>query len=181
MKYLKITPNRFDDVIQYLRYTFFADEPLNKSVKLCKAGEEHHESEKYSKKTLEDGLSVMAVNNDDEVSSLFPLNKQLYFKLIFFLQQIAGVALNGVVTKESTKHAMDDLQQRTDEKFKKILYLLCSQNLKVNLFKEFDVDELFETRILSVNPKFRGQGVAKNLLLTSEDVAREHGFKVKRD
>lgn len=67
MKYVKITPDRIDDVIKYLRYTFFADEPLNKAVKLCEPGEGHHESEKYSRKTLESGLSVMAVTDDDEV------------------------------------------------------------------------------------------------------------------
>lgn len=67
MEYIKIPPNRFNDVIEHLRYTFFADEPLNKSVQLCKPGEGHAESEKYSLKTLEDGLSVMAVTQDQEV------------------------------------------------------------------------------------------------------------------
>lgn len=67
MKYITITPDRFDDVIKYLRYTFFADEPLNKALQLCKPGEGHAESEKFSRETLKEGLSVMAVSDDDEV------------------------------------------------------------------------------------------------------------------
>lgn len=67
MKYVKITPNRYDDVIKYLRYTFFIDEPLNKAIKLSKPGEEHYESEKFCRITLENGLSVMALADNDEV------------------------------------------------------------------------------------------------------------------
>lgn len=66
MKYITITPDRFDDAIKYLRYTFFADEPLNKAVQLCKPGEGHAESEKFSRETLKKGLSVMAISDDDD-------------------------------------------------------------------------------------------------------------------
>lgn len=70
MKYIRITANRFDDVIKYLRYTFFVDEPLNKAVELCKPGEGHAESEKYANKTMEEGFSVVAVSDDDEVTTI---------------------------------------------------------------------------------------------------------------
>lgn len=92
--------------------------------------------------------------------------------------QIAGVALNSCVTEDSKKAALNDLNGQPDEKFKKICNLLYSQNLRVNLFKEFDVNELFEVTILSVNPKFRGQGIAKQLLIQSEQIARDNGFRV---
>lgn len=70
------------------------------------------------------------------------------------------------------------MRQLSDEKFKKIINLLHTANAGVNLFNELDVDEIFEIRILSVNPKFRGQGVAKYLLQKSEQIARSQGFKV---
>lgn len=184
MKYIIITPNRFDDVIKYLRYTFFADEPLNKALQLCKPGEGHAESEKYSRETLAEGLSVMAVTDDDEVlySELNFLCRKLMSLVnkINLYQQIAGVALNSVVRCDSKKAALNELDDQPDEKFKKIFNLLYSQNLRVNLFKEFDVDELFEVTILSVNPKFRGQGIAKHLLVKSEEIARQNGFKVRK-
>ena len=70
MEYVKIPPNRFNDVILHLRNTFFADEPLNHSVSLCKTGEPHVELEKHSMSTLEDGLSIMAVTEENEVGVL---------------------------------------------------------------------------------------------------------------
>lgn len=92
--------------------------------------------------------------------------------------QIAGVALNGTMAKNSQNRKMDIMQQLNDEKFKKILNLLHTANSHVNLFSELDVDAIFEIRILSVNPNFRGQGVAKYLLQKSEETARNNGFKV---
>lgn len=67
IQYVKITPDRYDDVIKYLRSTFFADEPLNKAVKLCEPGEGHYDTEKFSLQILQDDLSVMALTDDDEV------------------------------------------------------------------------------------------------------------------
>ena len=69
MEYTKIPSNRYDDVIEHLRQTFFADEPLNKAVELCRPGEGHGELEKHSLITLQDELSVMAVGPGQEVMS----------------------------------------------------------------------------------------------------------------
>lgn len=52
----------FDEIIQHLRKNFFADEPLNKAVKLCDQGEKHDDLEEHSLQTLKDNLSVMAVD-----------------------------------------------------------------------------------------------------------------------
>lgn len=68
MDFVIIPADRFDDVIVHLRHTFFADEPLNKSVKLCRPGEGHVELEKHSMATLQDGYSVMAVTKDNRVT-----------------------------------------------------------------------------------------------------------------
>lgn len=68
MDFVIIPAHRFNDVIVHLRHTFFADEPLNKSVQLCRPGEGHVELEKHSMATLQDGYSVMAVTKDNRVS-----------------------------------------------------------------------------------------------------------------
>lgn len=59
-----IHEERYDDVIDHLRNNFFADEPLNHAVSLCRPGEPHAELEEHSLTTLKDGLSQMAVNTD---------------------------------------------------------------------------------------------------------------------
>lgn len=38
MEFIKIEANDFERVIEHLRKTFFADEPLNKAVNLCLPG-----------------------------------------------------------------------------------------------------------------------------------------------
>ncbi|KAJ8869471.1 hypothetical protein PR048_028462 [Dryococelus australis] len=57
-----IPESRYSDVIQHLRNSFFADEPLNSAVQLCRPGEPHAELEDHSLTTLADGLSQMAVH-----------------------------------------------------------------------------------------------------------------------
>jgi hypothetical protein len=59
-----IPEERYNDVINHLRNNFFADEPLNHAVSLCRPGEPHAELEEHSLTTLRDGLSQMAVHTD---------------------------------------------------------------------------------------------------------------------
>ncbi|XP_055695721.1 arylalkylamine N-acetyltransferase 1 isoform X2 [Lutzomyia longipalpis] len=161
MQFKQIPPNteRLGEIITHLRDTFFTDEPLNRAVKLCRPGEGHHELERHSEKTIRDGLSVMAIAESGE---------------------IAGVALNGILRRGEVKKALDDLKDSKDERFKKIFKLLYEENLKVDLFEEFGVFKLFEIRILSVDCRFRGQGLAKKLLEKSEEVAKENDFRVMK-
>lgn len=74
MIYQRVTPDRYNDVILHLRQSFFFDEPLNKAVKLCTVGMGNEELENYSIATLEDGLSIMAINDDKEVSCVILSN-----------------------------------------------------------------------------------------------------------
>ncbi|XP_053677367.1 arylalkylamine N-acetyltransferase 1 [Anopheles nili] len=155
-----ITEPWFAEVIQHLRQTFFADEPLNKAVNLCRPGDGHTLLEKHSLLSLRDGISVMAVTNSGE---------------------IAGVVVNGVLRgNHDTSRALDKLDETDDEKFRKIFTLLYEENLKIDLFQQFEVDSIFEIRILSVDSKFRGQGLAKELMRKSEEVARSKGFRLMK-
>lgn len=76
MEYVKISPDRFGDVIEHLRYTFFVDEPLNKASKLCAGGVVHSLTEAYCVKTLSDGLSVMALTADQQVLERLNFNER---------------------------------------------------------------------------------------------------------
>lgn len=92
--------------------------------------------------------------------------------------QIAGVVLNGILCPGDIEKSLELLPNNNDEEFKKIFNLLYTETLKVDLFNLYDVDKIFEIRILSVDSKFRRQGVAQSLIQTSEQVAIKHGFKV---
>lgn len=93
--------------------------------------------------------------------------------------KIAGVALNGILLRGDIEEALINVKDLKDERTKKIFRLLYDQNLQLNLFNRFNVDKIFEIRILSVDSKFRGQGLAKELWKRSEIMAEECNFQVK--
>lgn len=61
MEFGPIPPSKFDEVIQHLRHNF-PDEPLNASVGLCVHGQVCELLEHHDLVTLQDGLSVMAMD-----------------------------------------------------------------------------------------------------------------------
>jgi len=157
IEFKKLTPKYHDDVIIHLRNTFFADEPLNRATKLCQRGEGHPELEQVVFDTLADDLSIIALTSDGE---------------------IAGVALNGWLHKGEVAKCRQKLKDCQDERFRTIFTLLYDENLKVDLFSQFNLEKMFEVRILSVDSKFRGKGIAKSLFEESEKLAREIDSKV---
>lgn len=152
MRFERVTEERFGEVIQHLKMAFFADEPLNKAVGLCKPGEGHFELERHSLITLvniqitrylslsrtftksiltvhqADNLSVMALSEDNRV---------------------VGVALNGILHRGDIEKAQETLQRSNDERFVKIFNFLYQGNK--HTFQELNVDRIFEIRILSVD------------------------------
>lgn len=102
----------------------------------------------------------------------------LKINFIFGPKQIAGVVLNGCLQYKDIESAWKEIEAFEDDAFKKIFVFLYTHNARHNLFDEFKVDKIFEVRILSVDSKFRGQGVAKNLLRKCEEVAAENGFRM---
>jgi len=91
---------------------------------------------------------------------------------------VIGVALNGVQHPGDIAAAQAKLKTMADIKFRKIFDLLYGVNRSLDLFTQHGVDKIFECRILSVDKRFRGRGLARELLRRSEITARESGFKV---
>ncbi|XP_070159972.1 arylalkylamine N-acetyltransferase 1 isoform X2 [Polyergus mexicanus] len=153
---VEVPENRYDEAIHHLRWNFFADEPLNNAVRLCAKGESQRELEQHCLLTLKQGYSRMLVNSKGA---------------------IAGMALNGILKKGEREEAERRLAELDDEKFKTIFGLLYKVNDKIDLFAKYDVDELFECRILSVDENYRGRGLASILMADSVKVAKDASFK----
>ncbi|KAK0085661.1 hypothetical protein PV325_004695 [Microctonus aethiopoides] len=159
-----IPKTRFNEIIEHLRFNFFADEPLNSGVGLCKKGESHLELENHCLSTLKQGYSRMLVTDD---------GTEIKF-------QIAGLTLNGITKKGEREEVVRRLATIDDEKFKIIFGLLYQVNDKVDLFKKYCTDELFDCRILSVDEEFRGRGLANILMADTIDIAKRAGFQVMK-
>lgn len=92
--------------------------------------------------------------------------------------QVIGVALNGIQHPGDIDAAQAKLESMADVKFRQIFDLLYGVNRSLDLFTQHGVDRIFECRILSVDKRFRGRGLARELLRRSVITARESGFKV---
>lgn len=70
------------------------------------------------------------------------------------------------------------LANNPDQHFAKIFRLLYEENIKLDLFRRYDTEQIFELRILSVDGRFRGRGIAKHLMQQSQQLAAARGFHV---
>jgi GNAT superfamily N-acetyltransferase len=100
------------------------------------------------------------------------------YGLIVLDLQVIGVALNGIQHPGDIAEAQAKLKTMADVKFRQIFDLLYGVNRSLDLFTQHGVDRIFECRILSVDKRFRGRGLARELLRRSVITARESGFKV---
>ncbi|KAM3958807.1 LOW QUALITY PROTEIN: arylalkylamine N-acetyltransferase-like 7 [Aphomia sociella] len=154
-RYVTITPEMSDAVLQHLRDSFFADEPLNKAVGLCERGQSHAALERLCAATMIDGLSVAAMEDDT----------------------VLGVALNGILPGD-IEQSIEKIQQSSDEKYNKIFTILYTVSRDLDLFGTFDVNRILECRIISVSDQARGRGLAKELMRRSIEIAKEQRFKL---
>ena len=86
--------------------------------------------------------------------------------------------MNGIARKGDVEKALEDMKTIDNIKYQRIFGLLNNVNKTADLYTKYNVDKIFELRILSVDSRFRGKGLAKELFRRSEMVAKEHGFKV---
>lgn len=96
----------------------------------------------------------------------------------FYYFQIAGVALNGISRSGEIENSLKEVDSSDNLQYRLIFGLLFNVNNDINLFKTYNVDKIFELRILSVDSRYRGRGLAKELFMRSELIAEEYGFKV---
>ncbi|ENN75799.1 hypothetical protein YQE_07651, partial [Dendroctonus ponderosae] len=176
LDYSIIPPSRFNAVIEHLRVNF-PDEPLNASVGLCLHGIPCPLLEHHDLKTMQDGMSIMAVDKEKNKVGLIG-NILLLNSDYFWPRKIAGVALNGTSKRGETEQSIEEMKTIENLEYRRIFGLLNDVNLELDLFSKYNVDKIFEVRILSVDSSYRGKGIAKELFAQSEAMARKNAFKV---
>ncbi|XP_055636419.1 arylalkylamine N-acetyltransferase 1 isoform X2 [Toxorhynchites rutilus septentrionalis] len=145
-----------EEVLKLLKKFFFKDEPLNTFVNLgeCK------ELEKYSTKSLHEHCSFKAVNSRGE---------------------IIGVTLNGLVLKPSeTDEPPAKLADGCEHpKFRKIMAMMDYIDEHFNIFELYqDVDRLLDVKIMSVDSRYRGFGIAGKLTDRTMQYVKENNIKL---
>ncbi|XP_055600038.1 arylalkylamine N-acetyltransferase 1 isoform X2 [Uranotaenia lowii] len=151
-----ITEDDSEEVLKLLKKFFFKDEPLNTFVQLgeCK------ELEKYATKSISEHCSYKAVNGRGE---------------------IVGVNMNGLISKP--KETDDPPAKLADgcehPKFKKIMALMDYVDENFDIFALYpDVDQLLDIKIMSVDSRYRGLGIAGKLTDRTMQYVRDNNIKL---
>ena len=130
-------------VINFLRTFFFRDEPLNEYLKIIKPDGTCPSLEEYSLKSIEQDVSLMAVNPSGT---------------------LLGVSLNSIKYRNmsSTQDAKEPIN---DPLFAKIGTMLNYVDVESDIFGKYpDIDQQLSLDIISVDTKCRGQGIAQKLM-----------------
>jgi GNAT superfamily N-acetyltransferase len=94
--------------------------------------------------------------------------------------RVIGACLNGI----SQPGDVEELEERAvtcpNLKFKLILGLLAHVEKQSDVHHRFDVENVFEVPMLSVDSAWRGQGIATALLSGSVQLARRLGYPLFR-
>ncbi|KAG5676125.1 hypothetical protein PVAND_005978 [Polypedilum vanderplanki] len=155
LSYETITNDDEEEVIELLKKTFFKDEPLNEYLQLgeCK------DLEDYCKKSIPDGCSFKAVNSNGE---------------------IVGVFLNGIIRKPEPNDEPVLLASKTNhEKFKIIMQLMDYIDSKFSIFDLYpDIEAFIDGKILAVDPRYRGYGIAGQLTDKTIEFMQQNNYKV---
>uniref|UniRef100_A0A2M3YYD9 aralkylamine N-acetyltransferase n=1 Tax=Anopheles braziliensis TaxID=58242 RepID=A0A2M3YYD9_9DIPT len=151
-----ITESDTDDVLDLLKRFFFKDEPLNTFVKLgeCK------ELEKYCTKSLGEQSSYKAVNSKGE---------------------IVGVILNGTIKKPQPgdEPPMKLADNCAHPKFRKIMALMDHVDENFDIFEIYpDIDRFLDCKIISVDTRYRGMGIAGMLTDRAIEYATQNDIKL---
>lgn len=92
---------------------------------------------------------------------------------------MAGVIFNGILRPDDINESDFCLKLVKSQNLHEMLCRKSEAIKNFNLFKEFDVKQIFEIRLLSMDVNFNEIVLSKHLLYISEVLARNQGFKVK--
>uniref|UniRef100_A0A8D8QPL8 aralkylamine N-acetyltransferase n=1 Tax=Cacopsylla melanoneura TaxID=428564 RepID=A0A8D8QPL8_9HEMI len=153
---VRLSPSDTVRVREFLVKTFFKDEPLNIAIGLVQDGQRCLELEEYCTMPLSQGVSLGAINEKNE---------------------LVGVSINNInYRRESISGPADSGDEDcTHPKFKLILAFLKWLDKKVDVFSKFEnINKYLDISILSTDPAYRGQGIAKKLIYESIDSALDN-------
>ena len=145
-----------EDILEYVKENFLKNEPLARA--LIKEEKPQLLMEVF-RDLLDQGLSVVARRNVGN-------------------HEVVGVCINSKSTKDSGKKLLEYSKKSDDLKLKKLLETLATIETESNLNEKLNEVEIFALEVLSVHENYWGQGVRKDLIRESFDVAGENKLHI---
>lgn len=155
MKLEKIPLDKLKDVVEHQKRSFYCNDPLHIALGTCQDEDALKTEMERTKKTIEEGMSVMALADG----------------------KVVAAHLNGLMcpgTNEKDMAALAD-PKKPLEKFQ---YVQATANAKVNLFEKYGVQAIYDMKMASVDENFQCPNVAFEAIKLDEKIAREAGFKL---
>ncbi|CAH0625585.1 unnamed protein product [Chrysodeixis includens] len=157
----KITAEDKERMLKFLRRFFFRDEPMNLAVNLLETPEcRCLELEEYAASTIDDGVSVAAVDENGEY---------------------VGVIINGLARREEADYS-DKSEECPNAKFKRVLRVLSHLEREARIWDKLpeSCNLVMEVRIASTHTAWRGRGLMRVLCEETERIARSLGAGAMR-
>ncbi|CAF3143376.1 unnamed protein product [Rotaria sp. Silwood2] len=143
-------------VYDLLTNSFFRDEPLFNYVQLDIPNEPSEVANPTIEKALQDKCSYIAIDRSQ--------------------QKLVGVSLN-VIENVNDQIKAFDVSQFKSEKVRYVFELVNSAHGHIDLYKTFKTDRLLHMLFLSIDDKYRGFNLGKQLMDLSMELAKSYGIK----
>ncbi|CAK1543197.1 unnamed protein product [Leptosia nina] len=155
----RVTDADTENVLKFLRRTFFVQEPVYKKVAFTTSeNDERPELDIYLRYTLP-GISFKAIDSEGN---------------------IVGVLISGT---QSIRDRLDSLLMKycTDPNLKMILQMSALMESGAQLRAKYpDEEKIFEITMAATDEKWQNKGIMKTLMQETEKVAKETGLRLMR-
>ncbi|KOX73397.1 hypothetical protein WN51_14443 [Melipona quadrifasciata] len=151
-----LTNDTLEGALDVIRKSFFIYENVCKGVDLLSEPGASKELEELCLETAKDGVSVVAV----DVNS----------------REVIGVAFNKIqlLNSSSKKSAFEIFSENCKYKSSKALVdFMINMDTRINLFKHYNTDCIFEIMFLSTLPNYQKRKIGELLISTSIEVAKQ--------
>ncbi|CAG4953129.1 unnamed protein product [Colias eurytheme] len=153
----RVTKNDIDNVIKFLKRTYFLDEPLIKSLEYCSSETEYcPELEEYCRNVLTT-LSVIAKDVEGN---------------------IIGALVNTIGLIHDPIDYLLNIDKYENIKIQKFIRVIAGRS-GANLQEKYPDDrESFYISLAATDKAWRNRGVMKKMMEEAQKIAREHGIRL---
>jgi len=157
LTYSIVGPDKLDIVNSLLYATFHPDEPLTKHLGLYKGLNSIPDADRIVQRILPRNLSLFAYDSNGRV---------------------VGVCVNNAYFKTEFEQDLENgLDQVIDPNYKPVLAIYHQLRMaNKHIYEELKTEKFFSIRMVGVDPRLRGRGVATDLIRRSHLLAGCLGF-----
>lgn len=143
-----------EQVREFLREFFFADEPINNAHPIRDESEE----EEFILSLLPKGNIIFAIDSIND--------------------RVAGLASVGEITKNYAQETWAESETTTNQKWRDVLKFMSHIDSKSDVCKRFDVTSALHLHGVTVDKRYRGKAIGKLLFKECFNLAKHRDYRL---